>query len=183
MNSLAPAKIKQLFDCFGRSCGVRATAREARVSRNTAQAYLRLFERNRGVAIVCLCGKPRHRGWCAAQESATPVEALCGCGKPLRHRGWCRVRYARSPGRQAFMRRWHPQPCVARAVALVPTKSPLDEWNGRLTRRRRPIIGGANANELCFDDPSPERSALATAKPWVPYEKRMKGEQDGRRTL
>lgn len=31
----------------------------------------------------------------------------CACGRSLRHRGFCSVRYARSAGRQEFMRRWH----------------------------------------------------------------------------
>jgi len=35
------------------------------------------------------------------------IEPVCGCGQPTTHRGWCSVRFARSPARQSFMRRWH----------------------------------------------------------------------------
>lgn len=34
-------------------------------------------------------------------------ECVCPCGKPLKHRAWCSHRFAKSPARQEFMRRWH----------------------------------------------------------------------------
>lgn len=134
MNRLSQDKIDALFDCFRASMGVRATARATGVVRNTVAKYLQLFEADAAnEQVLCLCGKPRHRGWCHAQEQASRTEANCECGKPLRHRGWCRVRYARSPGRQAFMRRWHapkapvdaPQlPIVASAPSIVAPPEP-----------------------------------------------------------
>lgn len=32
---------------------------------------------------------------------------MCACGQPMKHRGWCSVRYAKSPKRQEFMKKWH----------------------------------------------------------------------------
>lgn len=33
----------------------------------------------------------------------------CPCGKPIRHPGFCFLRFARQPGRQAWMGKWHPK--------------------------------------------------------------------------
>lgn len=41
-----------------------------------------------------------------AVEIERGATILCACGRPATHRGWCRVRYAASPARQAFIKRW-----------------------------------------------------------------------------
>lgn len=109
MNRLDQTKIDEAFSCFRACLGVNATARKLGIAKNTAAKYLRLYEAGAVACVLCACGKPRHRGWCKAQELRERVESFCECGKPLRHRGWCKVRYARSPARQAVMRRLHGQ--------------------------------------------------------------------------
>jgi hypothetical protein len=108
MNRLSRDKIDQLFACFRTSMTARAAARLVGTSKDTANRYLRLMERTEQTSVLCLCGKPRHVGWCKAQENAEMVEAICACGKSIRHRGWCSVRFSRSLARQRFMLRWHP---------------------------------------------------------------------------
>jgi hypothetical protein len=127
LNQINQDRVDALFDCFRQSMGVRAAARYVGVARNTASHYLKQFEANKSLSVSCLCGKPRHRGWCKAQENAERTEAFCGCGRSLRHRGWCSIRVGRSIERQRLIRRWHPDAVFDDGVRSQATSPPSCE--------------------------------------------------------
>ena len=150
MNRVAPETIDLLFESFRASMGVNAAARRTGCAKNTVAKYLRLFEAWEQTTVHCLCGKPRHVGWCKAQENAERVEAFCGCGKPLRHRGWCSIRFARSPARQAVMARLHGRPVLARPPKLArPPERPIVAYRmPELDDRQRRELATARMRKL-----------------------------------
>lgn len=151
MRVISQTKIDHLFACFRASMGIRASARMVGCSKNTTRNYLRLFESTHRIDVLCACGKPRHRGWCKAQEQLTRTEAMCGCGKPLRHRGWCRIRFARSPQRQAIVRRWHPKP--QRAIVVLAANPTFTEAERQdIERRRLRVMMAGKTKRASIDD-------------------------------
>lgn len=66
--------MQKMYALFSTGTGIRATARELGLHRDTVAKYY------------------HERG-----------PTRCQCGKPMTHRGWCSFRVSRSPGRQAFL--------------------------------------------------------------------------------
>lgn len=81
-----------------------------------------LFVAGYSIREVCRrTGRARNTVQRYRPESVT----LCVCGKSSKHRGWCAWRYARSPRRQAVMRRMH---------------APRSMWRREMDTLRRTLV-------------------------------------------
>lgn len=83
-NFLKPAKVALIIGSLSAGQSIRVTAKIAGCDKHTVQRYCKML----------LAANPNARG-------------MCACGKPNSHKEWCKVRYAKSPARQAFMKRWN----------------------------------------------------------------------------
>jgi len=84
MNRLKPEKLREIQMAYWDGKSLRETAREYRVAKKTVQDIFRAERKESlGFRVPCICGQ------------------TCG------HKGWCSYRFARSPKRQAVMKRLH----------------------------------------------------------------------------
>lgn len=87
-NFIDDCRFEKTLYLIGEGETVRSIAKKAGISRGTAAKMKREF----------------------LEEAASPefnLPVLCQCGKQSDHRGWCSWRYAKSPARQATMKRLH----------------------------------------------------------------------------
>lgn len=87
-NDLPPAKRRKVLRLLLEGQSVRGVANAVGCAKNTVLRYRAVIQ-----AAELLGDKSVHL-------------PTCECGQPAGHRGWCAVRYAKSPKRQEFIRRW-----------------------------------------------------------------------------
>lgn len=82
MNRLEPAIVAAIESRVRRGWSERAIARDLEIAKGTVTRYKRMILASMVVTVICPCGKKAF------------------------HRGWCSARYAQSPRRKQFMRKW-----------------------------------------------------------------------------
>lgn len=153
--------------------------------------------------ILCAMKQPgmrcRHYALCALAEVFQPanredkerLSRLVGCwGKPLAF--WSNSAQVTRPFASAYAHKgrrwaaWFQEEAFQRVVAAIHAASSafvspgkaINEFDAPITMRRPVVRDAPDVTAELMGDPAPGRSALASAKPWTPYGKKLSTDQE-----